>query len=355
MPAGNASPGQKTARFILIGLLILLGGWMLRHFLAALCWAVILAIATAPIYDRWLARFGGRHRHIWAALTFTFLLGIILVVPIIYGGFVAVREAITLLHTFADSVRHGAPEVPGWIKQLPWVGQWLSDEINDRFGDAASAANVVSEARPRVFELTRVLGAQVFRRLVTLVFTLLTLYFVYMNRDSLTAEVPRVSNRLFGPTVEGLLLRAVDAVRATVDGIVLVAVAEGAIMSGVYAIAGAPHPILFGALTGIFAMIPFAAPVAFGAIALLMITEGAVGAGIAIAIVGSVMLFVADHFVRPAIIGGGARLPFLWVLLGILGGIESFGLVGIFIGPALMAALVSLWRSWVALPAIESE
>jgi predicted PurR-regulated permease PerM len=61
-----------------------------------------------------------------------------------------------------------------------------------------------------------------------------------------------------------------------------------------------------------------------------------------------VLLFVADHFVRPAIIGGGAQLPFLWVLLGILGGIESFGLLGIFLGPALMAALVSIWRGWVA-------
>jgi len=123
-------------------------------------------------------------------------------------------------------------------------------------------------------------------------------------------------------------------------------------MCAVYAIAGTPHPILFGALTGIFAMIPFAAPVAFVAIGLLMFTQGAVGAAVGIIIAGSVVLFIADHFVRPAIIGGGARLPFLWVLLGILGGIESFGLVGIFLGPALMAALVSLWRSWVHEPIV---
>ncbi len=353
MPGGNASAGQKTARYILIGLLVLLGAWMLRRFLPALCWAVILAVATAPLYDRWLARFRGKHRHIWASLSFTFLLGAILVLPIVYGGFIAVREAVSLIHSFTDSLKNGGPEVPGWVQQVPWIGQWLNDQLNERLGDAAATAHAVSQARPTVFELTRALGLQVFRRAVTLVFTLLTLYFVYMNRDALTAEVPRVSNRMFGPTVEGLLLRAVDAVRATVDGIVLVAIAEGAIMAGVYAIAGTPHPILFGALTGIFAMIPFAAPVAFGAIALLMITQGAVGAGVAIAIVGSVLLFVADHFVRPVIIGGGARLPFLWVLLGILGGIESFGLLGIFIGPALMAALVSLWRSWVALPATQ--
>jgi predicted PurR-regulated permease PerM len=353
MPAANASAGQKTARYILIGLLVLLGGWMLRRFLPALCWAVILAVATAPLYDRWLARFPGKHRHIWASLSFTFFLGVILVLPIVYGGFIAVREAVSLIHTFADSLKNGGPEVPGWVQQVPWIGQWLNDQLNERLGDAAATAHVVSQARPTVFELTRALGLQVFRRAVTLVFTLLTLYFVYLNRDALTAEVPRVSNRMFGPTVESLLLRAVDAVRATVDGIVLVAIAEGAIMAGVYAIAGTPHPILFGALTGIFAMIPFAAPVAFGAIALLMITQGAVGAGVGIAIVGSILLFVSDHFVRPVIIGGGARLPFLWVLLGILGGIESFGLLGIFIGPALMAALVSLWRSWVALPSSE--
>ena len=125
-------------------------------------------------------------------------------------------------------------------------------------------------------------------------------------------------------------------------------------MCGVYAVAGAPHPILLGVVTGIFAMIPFAAPLVFGAVALLLASQGAIGAGIAVAAAGSVLLFVADHFVRPVIIGGGAKLPFLWVLLGILGGIESFGLVGIFVGPALMAALVSIWRNWVReIPATE--
>jgi predicted PurR-regulated permease PerM len=97
-------------------------------------------------------------------------------------------------------------------------------------------------------------------------------------------------------------------------------------------------------------MVPFAAPVAFGAVALVLGSRGAVSAAVGVMVAGSAVLFIADHFVRPIIIGEGAKLPFLWVLLGILGGIESFGLVGIFLGPALMAALVSLWRSWVTDP-----
>ena len=65
---------------------------------------------------------------------------------------------------------------------------------------------------------------------------------------------------------------------------------------------------------------------------------------------GMLVLFVADHAVRPTLIGGATRLPFLWVLLGILGGVESFGLLGLFLGPAVMAVLVLLWREAAAAP-----
>ena len=64
-------------------------------------------------------------------------------------------------------------------------------------------------------------------------------------------------------------------------------------------------------------------------------------------------MFIADHFVRPVLIGGAARLPFLWVLLGILGGLETFGFLGLFLGPAMMAALIALWREWTEIPAVE--
>ena len=73
---------------------------------------------------------------------------------------------------------------------------------------------------------------------------------------------------------------------------------------------------------------------------------GSTGAAIGVVAFGLVVVFIADHFVRPFLIGGAARLPFLWVLLGILGGIETFGLLGLFLGPVVMAALISLWRDW---------
>ena len=359
MPTSDVSVSQKIARYALIGALVVLGGWMLQHFLPALCWAVVLAIGTSKLYERWRHYFKGRHRDIWAALTFTTIVGLVLIVPLVYGGIIAVREAISLVRAFLDSSK-GTPALPQWLQELPWLGDWLNgiwlDKVSavgaagatDHGGDHPGLASAALQTRPAVYQWTRMVGVQLLRRVSTLIFTLLTLYFVYLNRDSLERDVPRVGRRLFGPKVESLMTRAAEAIRATVDGIVLVAVAEGAIMAGVYAVAGAPHPILFGAVTGVFAMIPFAAPVVFGAVALLLFSQNAVGAAIGVLISGAVVLFVADHFVRPVIIGEGAKLPFLWVLLGILGGVESFGLVGIFLGPALMAALVAVWRSWVA-------
>jgi predicted PurR-regulated permease PerM len=343
----DVSIPQKIARYTLIALLILLGAWMLQRFLPALCWAVVLAIGTSSLYDRWLAKFQGKRRHVWAALTFTGIVGIVLIAPLVYGGIVAVREAISLARNFLESSKGGPPELPQWLLQLPLLGEWIHSVWLEYVGHAGVPA---AHAKPQVVEWSRMLGVQLLGRLSTLVFTLLTLYFVYLNRDALRRDIPRVSRGLFGPTVEGLLTRAAEAIRATVDGIVLVAAAEGAIMAGVYAVAGVRHPILFGAVTSIFAMVPFAAPVVFGAVALVLGSQGAIGAAVGVLVAGSIVLFVADHFVRPVIIGEGAKLPFLWVLLGILGGIESFGLVGIFLGPALMAALVSLWRSWVVEP-----
>jgi predicted PurR-regulated permease PerM len=347
LPPENATTAQKTARYVLIGALVLAGAWMLRRFIPALCWAAVLAIATSSVYDRWLARFHGRRRDVWAALTFTVLVGAVLVVPLVYGGIIAGREAISLAREFSASAGSGPPPLPPWLAQIPWLSRWVRGFWVEYLGAGAAAPGGRMHASPVVIEWTRIVGLQVARRIVTLAFTLLTLFFVYLDRDRLSTHVPKIFRGLFGSSVDRLLRRVVLAIRAAVDGIVFVAVGEGAIMCGVYALAHAPHPILSGVITGVFATIPFAAPIVFGTIAFVLVAQGSVGAAIVVAAAGTLVLFIADHFVRPVIIGEGAKLPFLWALLAILGGVESFGLVGLFLGPALLAALLSLWRGWV--------
>jgi predicted PurR-regulated permease PerM len=145
-------------------------------------------------------------------------------------------------------------------------------------------------------------------------------------------------------------------VRGTIDGLVLVGLGEGAVMAVAYVLLGVPHPILLGIATAIAAMIPFGAAVMFEIAAFALLTQDSVTGAILINVIGFAVVGIADHFVRPVLIGGATRLPFLWVLLGILGGVETLGLLGLFVGPATMAVLVMLWREFVerkAIPPVE--
>jgi predicted PurR-regulated permease PerM len=136
------------------------------------------------------------------------------------------------------------------------------------------------------------------------------------------------------------------AVRAAVNGLVLVGLGEGALLAVAYALAGVPHPVLLGALTAILSMLPLGAPLVFGLGAVFLFAQSQAVTAVSLLVFGFLVVFLADHVVRPYFIGSGVRLPFLWVLLGILGGLQAFGLLGLFLGPAVMAALVEMWREW---------
>jgi predicted PurR-regulated permease PerM len=110
-------------------------------------------------------------------------------------------------------------------------------------------------------------------------------------------------------------------------------------------VAGVPHAVLFGVLTTMFALAPFGAWIAFAAASLtLFATSGSIVGPICLVAFSSTVMLLGDNIVQPALIGGAARLPFLWTLFGIIGGLESFGLIGLFVGPVLMAALLTVWR-----------
>jgi predicted PurR-regulated permease PerM len=93
--------------------------------------------------------------------------------------------------------------------------------------------------------------------------------------------------------------------------------------------------------------VPYGATVAVLLVGAVLAASGSAVGALVIVVVGLIVAFIADHFIRPVLIGGATRLPFIWVLLGILGGIGAWGLVGLFIGPAIMAALMLLWREWI--------
>ena len=197
-----------------------------------------------------------------------------------------------------------------------------------------------------VIEWTRLLGVQLVHRLTIFGFTLLTLFFLLRDGPSLLEQAATIIDRMFGTTGTRLSIQVLVSVRATLNGLVLVGLGEGLLLGIAYALCGLPHPVLLGALTALLAMVPFGAPLIYSVGALVLVGQSQTSAAIALFAFGSALVFVADHFVRPILIGGATRLPFLWILLGIFGGLETFGLLGLFLGPAVMASLMAVWREW---------
>ena len=335
---------QRNARFIAAAGLVLLGGWIVHGFLAALAWAVVIAIATWPLYERFLQRLPESHRETWGCILFTLFIGSMLLIPLAYAILQVGYETRVLLGVLNEAQKNGLP-APVWLGRLPFAGEWAAAWWNNNLANPGATADFLLQINSGItVEWARIFGKQLAHRLVTLAVTLTTLYFLYRDGSKLALEFVGAVRRFVGENGERYSAHMVSAIRATVNGLVLVGLAEGVLLAIGYKLAGLEHAALLGTLTGLFAMIPFAAPVVFGGASLVLLAQGNVMAAALLFSFGALVLFVADHFVRPALISGAARLPFLWVLLGILGGLETLGLLGLFIGPAIMAALISVWR-----------
>ena len=290
-----------------------------------------------------------RRRNLLAPLLFTFLIALVFVVPLAFAAVEIGRELNGLAGWVSEAQRTGTLAVPDWLPKLPLVGDAANGWWRDNLAEPGAVADLMGRANSGTLaRLTQQVGLIVARRLTLFAFTILTLFFLFRDGVKLRQRFLILTDRVLGKPGPHLAQLMVTAVRSTADGLVLVGLGEGALLGVAYAILGVPHPALFGAFTGLLAMIPFGAPVFFVAAALLLLVNGSTGAAIGLVVFGFLVVFVADHFIRPVLIGGAAKLPFLWVLLGIFGGITTFGLLGLFVGPAIMAALVSLWREWTA-------
>jgi predicted PurR-regulated permease PerM len=338
LPFYRGGPQRVIARVALAIALALLAIWMLWPFLAALAWAGVLAIATWPLYNRFHPQIG----RTWAAIVLVAGLAVGLLVPIYIFGAEAAREAAVTLQ-WLQSLKTNNAASPDWLLKIPLIGAYLSGWVKAYIrawpGELSAGLNIGTIA-----EWGQSLGAQLISRFLTLFISLLILFCIYRDGDSFLGQVSTVIDRLFGRPVQRVAVNVMATVRETVNGSLLIALAEAIAFSIGYAICGLPHPALLGALTGVLAIVPFGAPLVIGIAALILFIQSSLMAAVGLVIFGSLFVFAADHVLRPFLIGGAARLPFVWILLGIFGGTSAFGLVGLFLGPAIVAAIIALWR-----------
>lgn len=340
-----SSSAQLFARLALATAVVAVGLWILFDFLPAFAWAAVFAIALWPLYSRLLRLLPARGARVLGPLLATIGIGVVIIGPLVLLGVAIGRESHVVIEFVAEARHNGLP-VPSSIAELSVVGPWIAEWWRDNLSDPAMAEELIGRNLRSLTESAGQYGGEIAHRLVILLCTLLTLFFLFRDGGALAERLRDLSDRVIGLRGERIARQMIAAVHGTVSGLVLVGLAEGILLGLAYLVAGLPYPASFGAVTGVAAVIPFAAPVVFCLAGLYLLAIGNTLGGIIIIGFGSVVVFIADHFVRPALIGGAARLPLLLVLLGILGGLQTMGFLGLFLGPAVMAALVALWREW---------
>lgn len=342
-----AMQASFAARALLL-LLLLAGVYFFRGFVVPVLAALIIGFASWPLYAR-LVRAFKSSTAVAASIALVVVVAV-LVVPLTLALHYAVREAMVLVRWLVEANRFGAP-VPDWIAALPWVGEALADYWHGHL----SAPHALGEwvqivSGQHLGNISRTLlaaGGDIASLLLMVLFMLITLFFVYKDGTRMGAQLDRVGEHLL-PGRWQRFSRVVPAtVSATVTGMGLIAVGEGVVLGLAYWVAGVPSPVLLGVVTGFMAMIPGGAPLAFTLVSLYLVGAGHAVAGVALFAWGTIELFIVDKTLRPRLVGGPIKLPFLPTFFGLVGGVTTMGLVGLFVGPVLMALLVGIWREWL--------
>ncbi len=178
-------------------------------------------------------------------------------------------------------------------------------------------------------------------------FALITLFFLFRDGEHLLKQIHQVLFRFLGARIDNYLTAVGGMTKAVVWGLIITALAQGLVAGLGYWWTGIPAPMLFGAVTALIALIPFGAPFVWVTISLVLLAEGHYFNGIILILWGSLAVSSVDNLVRPMVISNATRIPFLLVMFGVLGGLAAFGLIGLFLGPVILAVLIAVWQEWL--------
>ncbi len=318
--------------------------FIIHRFIPSIIWSAIIGIAIYPLYRYWRLLFG-QHSNL-SAFLFTTLLGLLLILPLSWLVSMLVKELQVFINYLQMINRQGGT-APPFLSQFPIIGSDLVAYWDKHISHPGNVKFLFSNLQLPLTSASyyiKQVGINLAHRSFQFGFTLLTLFFFFRDGDYLFQQVNHIGKICLGERWFRYADRLPFALRATVNGTIVVGLGVGALMGMCYVLVDFPAPALTGFITAFAAMIPFVVPLIFAFVALILVAKGSMVAAIIVIIWGTIVMFVADHFIKPLLIGGAIELPFLAVLFGILGGVETLGLLGLFVGPIIMVLFVTLWQ-----------
>ncbi len=336
----------SAARWLLLGIL-LASVYFFHGFLVPVVAAGVVALASWPI-RQWLATRFQLNRTVLAALLILVIVTF-LVVPISVALGYAFRELQSWIGWIFLVNASGAP-TPQWLANLPQVGDWVDERWSHYIGRPGAIGELVQLVSGSnigaIYRGVLTAGALAFHLALTLLFTLVTLFVFYRDGIKICEQIDRVGQRILPTRWERLSRVVPTTISSTVTGMTLIAIGEGMVLGCAYWLAGAPSPVTLGVITGFMALVPGGAPLSFTLVSAFLAANGE---GLHAAFLfswGTMELFIVDKTIRPILVGGPVKMPFLPTLFGLVGGVKTLGIVGLFVGPVLMALLVTIWREW---------
>lgn len=337
---------RNTLAAILVVGLLALCFWVLRPFLAATVWATMIVVATWPWLKSLERMFGNRRTP--AVLVMTLGMLLLLVMPL-WWAIRTIAERSNDLMTFGqDLVKKGIPEPPDWVEEIPFVGEkisafWLSLSSGGMNSFIDHVSPYASETGKWLLAQFGGLGGM----LIQFFLVVLIAAIFYSSGEEAARMVRRLGRRLAGERGEGSIVLAGQAIRAVALGVGVTAILQTGLGGVGLVIAGVPFAAVLSALM-LMLCIAQAGPglVMFPAVA-WMYWQGDNGWATFL-LVWSTIVVTMDNFVRPMLIRRGADLPLLLIFVGVIGGLLSFGLIGIFVGPVALAVTYTLAQAWVS-------
>lgn len=337
---------RTTLAVLFIGLLIGAGGWILRPFFTSLVWAVMIVVATWPILLGIQARLWGKRGLAVTVMTIMLLLIIIVPFSLVVATIVDRADKIsTLVKSLATFTLPPAPE---WLGGIPVVGGKLADRWQQFavLGPEELSARLAPYARQAAgwfIAQAGSLGMMIVQFLLTVIIAAI----LYSKGETASAGIRSFARRLAGKQGEEAAVLAAKAIRGVALGVVGTAIMQATLGGIGLAVAGVPAATL---LTGVMFMLCLAqigpGLVLIPAVIWLFWKDGALWGSVLL--VFSVLAVTLDNFVRPVLIKKGADLPLTLIFAGVIGGLIAFGVIGLFIGPVVLAVAFTLLKAWVS-------
>jgi predicted PurR-regulated permease PerM len=340
-------PGKPIEQILGIFVLLLFGAGcliVLRPFLSALIWAAVICFSTWPVHI-WLERLLGGRRALSAALM-TLLLAIMLVAPLAIVVATLADSANDMVTAATHTLEAGLPLPPRWISELPIFGKGLAAYWQSLAHNSPTYMNALKSLIRPAADFALAAGTRIGAGMLGLGLSIFITYFFYRHGQVIAAFGRQTAERFAGPRARRLLGVAGTTVKGVVYGLIGTALAQAGLAAIGFSIAGVAHIPLLSFLTFVLSFAPIGPPLVWGAVALWFFTQNAIGWGVFIVLWGFLLISSIDNILKPYLIGKTSDLPILLSFFGLFGGVLAFGLIGIFLGPTLLAVGYSLIVEW---------